>query len=69
MLTLVGSQSSFEEAMKANVDPSRQPVFLPGLHMILEIARIYHAKRILISKTGIREGFLKIRLEEKELEN
>ena len=59
----------FEEAMKANVDPSRQPVFLPGLHMILEIARIYHAKRILISKTGIREGFLKIRLEEKKLEN
>ena len=59
--------SAFEEVMKANVDPSRQPVFLPGLHMILEIARIYHAKRILISKTGIREGFLQIRLEEKKL--
>ena len=57
--------SIFEEVMKANVDPSRQPVFLPGLHMILEIARIYQAKRILISKTGIREGFLKIRLDEK----
>ena len=56
---------AFEAAMKANVDPSRQPVFLPGLHMILEIARIYQAKRILISKTGIREGFLQIRLEEK----
>ena len=55
--------SIFEEVMKANVDPSRQPVFLPGLHMILEIARIYQAKRIRISKTGIREGFLKIRLE------
>ena len=53
--------------MKANVDPSRQPVFLPGLHMILEIARIYRAKRILISKTGIREGFLQIRLKEKKL--
>lgn len=58
---------TFEEAMKANVDPSRQPVFLPGLHMILEIARIYRAKRILISKTGIREGFLQIRLKEKKL--
>ena len=59
--------SAYEEVMKANVDPSRQPVFLPGLHMILEIARIYHAKLILISKTGIREGFLQIRLEEKKL--
>ena len=59
--------SAYEEVMKANVDPSRQLVFLPGLHMILEIARIYHAKRILISKTGIREGFLQIRLEEKNL--
>lgn len=59
--------SAYEEVMKANVDPSRQPVFLPGLHMILEIARIYHAKHILISKTGIREGFLQIRLEEKNL--
>lgn len=58
---------AFEEAMKANVDPSRQPVFLPGLHMILEIAKIYQAKRILISKTGIREGFLQIRLKEKKL--
>ncbi len=45
-------------AVKNNVKKSRQPLFLPGVHMILEIAGIYQAETILISKTNIREGFL-----------
>ena len=44
--------------MKKTVKKSRQPVFLPGVHMIIEIADIYQAERIHISKTNIREGFL-----------
>lgn len=46
------------KAMQENVKTSRQPVFLPGLHMILEICRIYQAETILVSESGIREGFL-----------
>jgi exopolyphosphatase/guanosine-5'-triphosphate,3'-diphosphate pyrophosphatase len=45
-------------AVKNNVKKSRQPLFLPGVHMILEIADIYQAETIFISKTNIREGFL-----------
>lgn len=45
-------------AVKANVKKKRRPVFLPGVHMILEICRIFEAERILISNTNIREGFL-----------
>ena len=45
-------------AVKNNVKKSRQPLFLPGVHMILEIADIYEAETILISRTNIREGFL-----------
>ncbi len=48
----------FTEVFLKTVDPGRQPVFLSGLHMILEIARIMEAEEILISATGIREGFL-----------
>ena len=44
--------------MEENVNKERQKVLLPGMHMVLEIAHIYNAKRILVSKTGIREGFL-----------
>ena len=57
------------QAMQANVKKKRQPVFLPGLHMILEICRIYEAERILISKTNIREGFLLHCLENTEYKN
>lgn len=44
------------------VDPSRIPVFLPGIHMILEICRCFGAETVLISDTGIREGFLMERI-------
>lgn len=56
-------------AMKANVKKKRQPVFLPGLHMILEICRIFEAERVLISNTNIREGFLLHCLESTEYKN
>lgn len=44
--------------MRATVDPARVPVFLPGIHMILEICAMFETQTILISDTGIREGFL-----------
>ena len=44
------------------VDPSRVPVFLPGIHMILEICDFFEAETVLISDTGIREGFLMERI-------
>ncbi len=56
-------------AMKQCVKKKRQPVFLPGLHMILEICRIYEAERIFISPTNIREGFLLHCLETTEYKN
>lgn len=46
------------DAMHENVKESRWPVFLPGMHMILEICRTFHAETILVSESGIREGFL-----------
>ena len=54
-------QAGDEACMQAfleTIDPGRQPVFLSGIHMILEIIRIYRAKLIYVSETGIREGFL-----------
>ncbi|MBR2812937.1 MAG: hypothetical protein IKD69_16300 [Solobacterium sp.] len=45
-------------AFLKRVDPARRKVFLPGLHMILEIADFYQAETIHYSDTGIREGFL-----------
>ena len=45
-------------ALQRTVNPDRIPVFLPGVHMIIEICRFYEAGHILVSKTGIREGFL-----------
>ena len=44
--------------MRASVDPARVPVFLPGIHMILEICAMFETETILVSDTGIREGFL-----------
>lgn len=46
------------DAMHENVKESRWPVFLPGMHMILEICNIFKAETILVSESGIREGFL-----------
>lgn len=54
-------------AVKTLVNASRQPVFLPGLHMILEILSVYEAKTVLYSPNGIREGFLLTRIREEEL--
>ena len=45
-------------SMQENVNKERQHVLLPGMHMVLEIAHIFNSKEILVSKTGIREGFL-----------
>lgn len=44
--------------MRSTVEPSRIPVFLPGIHMILEICSVFETEEIRISDTGIREGFL-----------
>lgn len=60
---LISKDEKTEEAFHKIVDTARQPVFLPGLHMILEICRIYEAEKITFSVTGIREGFLKKRIE------
>lgn len=57
------------EIIHSVVDPARIPVFLPGIHMILEICEAFHAKTILISATGIREGFLLQMLEEHHLKD
>lgn len=46
------------QAMYNHVKLSRQPVFLPGMHMILEICKTFQANLILVSESGIREGFL-----------
>jgi exopolyphosphatase/guanosine-5'-triphosphate,3'-diphosphate pyrophosphatase len=46
------------DAMHENVKDSRWPFFLPGMHMILEICSVFHADTILVSESGIREGFL-----------
>lgn len=45
-------------AMHENVKESRWPVFLPGMHMILEICASFQSENILVSESGIREGFL-----------
>ncbi|MCI6515139.1 MAG: hypothetical protein MR445_07840 [Erysipelotrichaceae bacterium] len=55
---LVNEEPKAVKAMKKVVDKARIPVFLPGVHMILEIADIYEATTIVVSPTGIREGFL-----------
>ena len=55
---LVNKETSAIRAMKKVVDKARIPVFLPGVHMILEITRIFKADTIIVSPTGIREGFL-----------
>lgn len=55
-------------AMEKVVDQARIPVFLPGVHMILEIARIFASTTIVISPTGIREGFLMSMLESHGIE-
>ena len=55
---LVNKETSATRAMKKVVDKARIPVFLPGVHMILEITRIFKADTIIVSPTGIREGFL-----------
>lgn len=47
-----------KRAMQRTVNRNRIPVFLPGVHMIIEICRFYEAEKIIVSSTGIREGFL-----------
>lgn len=54
------------KAMHENVKESRWPVFLPGMHMILEICRVFQADTILVSESGIREGFLEKCLQEQK---
>ena len=56
------------KAMKKVVDKARIPVFLPGVHMILEIARIFEAETIVVFPTGIREGFLMSVLQENDFD-
>ncbi len=52
------NETAAVQAMKQIVNAARIPVFLPGIHMILEICHAFHAKHIYVSETGIREGFL-----------
>ena len=65
---LVTKESIATKAMKKVVDKARIPVFLPGVHMILEIARIFEAETIVVSPTGIREGFLMSVLQENDFD-
>ncbi len=46
------------QIVSQTVEPSRIPVLLPGMHMILEICDVFNTEEIMISDTGIREGFL-----------
>ena len=55
---LVNKEEKAILSMQENVNKERQHVLLPGMHMVLEIAHIFNSKEILVSKTGIREGFL-----------
>jgi len=55
---LIKQESEAVQVMYQFVDPARIPVFLPGIHMILEICHAFGAKNIYVSATGIREGFL-----------
>lgn len=55
---LLSSEKTAADAMYRIIDPARIPVFLPGIHMMLEIIRIYGTKQLYVSETGIREGFL-----------
>lgn len=64
---LVNEESEAVAAMNRVVDQSRIPVFLPGVHMILEICALYKASSITVSPTGIREGFLLSMLEKHDL--
>jgi len=57
---LVSGDPRATAAMQQHVRESRQSVFLPGVHMILEICALFSAQKILISDSGIREGFLQM---------
>lgn len=52
------------DALKRVVEPTRAAILLFGMHMILEICAVFEAKEVLISETGIREGFLFERIRE-----
>lgn len=55
---IIEKDEVYLKAFHETVAASRHDVFLPGLHMILEIANIFQADKINISTTGIREGYL-----------
>ncbi|MDO4193177.1 MAG: hypothetical protein Q4D24_07735 [Erysipelotrichaceae bacterium] len=55
---LLSGEKTAADAMYRIIDPARIPVFLPGIHMMLEIIRIYGTQKLYVSETGIREGFL-----------
>lgn len=55
---LLNNEKTAVDAMYRIIDPARIPVFLPGIHMMLEIMRIYSTQQLYVSETGIREGFL-----------
>jgi exopolyphosphatase/pppGpp-phosphohydrolase len=52
------------KAIRDLVPQSRQSTFLTGYDMFMTLAGIYEADRIMISPTGIIEGFLLARLDE-----
>ena len=52
------------DALKRVIEPTRAAILLFGMHMIMEICAVFEAKKILISDTGIREGFLLERIDE-----
>ena len=52
------------DALKRVIEPTRAAILLFGMHMIMEICAVFEAKTILISDTGIREGFLLERIDE-----
>lgn len=55
---LLTNEKTAADAMHRIIDSARIPVFLPGIHMMLEIIRIFDTQQLYVSDTGIREGFL-----------
>lgn len=51
-----GSKSSYRLILK--LEPDRIHTIIPGLLILRHIVRLFHAEEIIISKYGVREGYL-----------
>lgn len=55
---LTEGKEEYISALRQTIDPSRQPFLAPGIHIILDICRLFGTETILVSETNVREGFL-----------